>query len=222
MIFDTNNLDTLTIHELGLLLMLYDKSLDNSKTVLEVKDTDISNLLEGLCKKGYIISCIYATDFNQKPPYQHISYSLVQKGKNVLADNCVQDKTVNKLLSKRIVEQRCNALAPKLMELFPIGTKPGTSLKWRGNTPAVSEKLQKIILSGNDFTDEEAIAATKSYVDSFNGIYTTMRILPYFISKNIIKGGELEKTRDFLSYIEDLRNNPQQKAVSRDWESELK
>lgn len=221
MIFDTENLDTLEMYELALLLLLYDKKLDNSKTVLEVKDTDIIAVLDKLEKKGFILSSIYSTDRNYKPPFEHKCWYLIEKGKQALADNCVKDSTAVKIVSKQAVKVRCKLLAPKLMEIFPNGTKPGTSLKWRGNTEAVANKLEKVILSGNEFTDEEAIAATKAYVDQFNGIYTTMRILPYFISKNVIKGGEVEKTRDFLSYVEDLRTGNNQ-SLSKDWDVELR
>ena len=44
----------------------------------------------------------------------------------------------------------------KLMEIYPSGTKPGTTLKWRGNQKAVSEKLKKLLMQGTKFTDEEA------------------------------------------------------------------
>lgn len=222
MVIDTENLDTLKLHEVALLLLLYDKRLDQSRVVLEVKDEDIRQALKGLEEKGFITSVIYSTDYNYKPPYQRTAWSLIEKGKQALADNCVKDRKVNKALSERAVKARCDKLAPKLMELYPAGTKPGTSKKWRGNVDFVSEKLQKIILSGNEFTDEEAIAATKAYISDFNGMYTTMRTLPYFIAKNIIRGGEIEKTRDFLSYVEDLRSNPEQTSIKKDWDVELK
>lgn len=222
MVIDTENLDTLKLHEVALLLLLYDKRLDQSRTVLEVKDVDIRRALDGLQEKGFITSVVYSTDYGYEPPYQRTAWSLIEKGKQALADNCVQDKKVNKALSERAIKARCDKLAPKLMELFPKGTKPGTSLMWRGNVDFVSGKLQKVILSGNEFTDEEAIAATKAYINGFNGVYTTMRVLPYFIAKNIIKGGEVEKTRDFLSYVEDIRSNPEQVSIQRDWDVELK
>ena len=220
MVFDTEKLDTITVRELGILLMLYDESLDKSRTVLEVKDVDIYNALESLVQRKYLMSAIYATDFEKKPPFKHVSWALLEKGKQLLAENCVKDSRV-KTISKAAVKKRCDLLAPKLQEIYPIGKKPGTSLKWRGYTNGVSEKLQKLILSGYDFTDEEAVEATKAYVNDFNGMYTTMRILPYFLSKNEVVGGEVRKTCDFMSYVEDLRNNPTQKNFNKDWDVEL-
>lgn len=221
MIIDTENLDSLKLHELALLLLLYDKRLERTRTVLEVKDVDILGVLNDLEKRGLIVSSIYATDFNHKPPFQHTCWALIEKGRQALADNCVQDQKVKKIVSDKALKTRFEALAPKLMEIFPLGNKPGTSLKWRGNIASITERLLKVY-SLTEFTDEEAIAATKSYVDSFNGDYTAMRVLMYFICKNVIKGGEIEKTRDFLSYIEDIRSNPHQSTLRKDWDIELK
>lgn len=221
MIIDTENLGTLKLYELAVLLLLYDKKLERTRTVLEVKDTDILSILESLEKKELIVSSIYATDFNQKPPFQHNCWALVEKGRQALAENCVQDPKVQKVVSNRNLKKRFEELAPKLMEIYPLGTKPGTSLKWRGNVATITEKLLKVYAL-SEFTDEEAIAATKNYVNSFNGDYTTMRVLMYFICKNLMKGGEVERTRDFLSYIEDVRSNPQQATLKKDWDIELK
>lgn len=221
MVFDTEKLDTITVRELGVLLMLYDKSLDKSSIVLQVKDTDIEDFLDFLERKKCIMSTIYATDFNIKPPYQHRSWALLEKGKQLLANNCVQEEKNAKALSKQEIKKRCDALAPKLMEIYPEGKKPGTSLKWRGYLQGVSEKLQKLILNGNVFTDEEAIEATKEYVRGYNGIYTTMRVLPYFLSKNEIVGGEVKKSCDFMSYVEDLRNKSSHTYNSEDWSVDL-
>lgn len=221
MIIDTENLGTLKLYELAVLLLLYDKKLERTRTVLEVKDTDILSILESLEKKELIVSSVYATDFNQKPPFQHNCWALVEKGRQALAENCVQDPKVQKVVSNRNLKKRFEELAPKLMEIYPLGTKPGTSLKWRGNVATITEKLLKVYAL-SEFTDEEAIAATKNYVNSFNGDYTTMRVLMYFICKNLMKGGEVERTRDFLSYIEDVRSNPQQANLKKDWDIELK
>ena len=108
------------------------------------------------------------------------------------------------------------------MELYPMGKKPGTNNQWRGYKGGVSEKLQKLLVGGETFTDEEAIEATRAYVDGFNGMYTNMRVLPYFLGKNEVVGGEVKKTCDFMSYVEDIRNNPQQVGISNDWDVALR
>ena len=222
MVFDTKNLNTLTIHELALLLLLYDERVDKSRTVVTVKEEDIFNALESLRQRGFITSAIYKTDFNYKPPYRKLSWNLLEKGKNALAENCAEEKVSKKAMSEKAITERCRNLAPKLMELYPVGTKPGTSLKWRGATEIVVNKLKKLISSGNEFTDEEAILATKNYIGAFNGMYTTMRVLPYFLSKNEIVGGESKKTSDFMSYVEDLRTNDGHPKVVNDWDITLR
>lgn len=222
MIIDTENLSTLTLPEVSLLLLLYDKRVEKTRSVVEVRDKDIGYMLDSLEKKGLIISSVYSTDRNVSPPIQHVGYCLVEKGRQALAENCISNKNILKTVNKEAVKKRCDELAPKLMEIYPLGKKPGTPLQWRGYKNGISEKLQKLILEGNTFTDEEAIKATSAYVSSFNGVYTTMRILPYFLSKREIVGGEVKKSCDFMSYVEDVRNNTAQTAVSQDWMSELK
>ena len=78
MIIDTENLGTLTLPEVAALLLLYDKRVEKSKTVFEVKDVDIEGLFHKLEDKGLIISSIYSTDNNTKPPFQHVCYSLIE------------------------------------------------------------------------------------------------------------------------------------------------
>ena len=221
MIIDTENLGTLTLPEVAALLLLYDKRVEKSKTVFEVKDVDIEGLFHKLEDKGLIISSIYSTDNNTKPPFQHVCYSLIEKGRQALADNCVSNSNILKTANRDSVKKRCDALAPKLMAIYPMGKKPGTNVQWRGYKGGISEKLQKLLLTGNVFTDDEAIEATKSYVSGFNGMYTNMRALPYFLGKNEVVGGEVKKTCDFMSYVEDIRSNPQQKNLSVDWEVQL-
>jgi hypothetical protein len=222
MIIDTENLSSLSLPEVAALLLLYDKRVEKSRIVLEVRDTDLDKLFSSLEEKGFIVSSIYATDQNTKPPFQHVCYSLIEAGRQALADNCVSNKNVLKTANKEAIKKRCDELAPKLMEIYPLGKKPGTSLVWRGYKTGVSEKLQKLIERGNDFTNEEAIAATEAYVTGFNGIYTNMRILPYFLSKNEIVGGEVKKTCDFMSYVEDVRSNPTQSSMKQNWDVSLR
>lgn len=222
MIIDTENLNSLTLPEVAALLLLYDKRVEKSKTVVEIKDIDLSKLFSSLEEKGFIVSSIYATDYNSKPPFQHMCYSLIESGRQALAENCISDKNTLKTANRVAIKKRCDLLAPKLMELYPLGKKPGTSLVWRGYQGGISEKLQKLIEKGNEFTDEEAIAATKAYVSGFNGMYTNMRVLSYFLSKNEIVGGEVKKSCDFMSYVEDVRNNKDNKQISVDWDVELR
>ena len=78
-----------------------------------------------------------------------------------------------------------------------------------------------------EYTDEQVIEATKAYVASFNGNYTYMQLLKYFIWKNKVTGeevvrgrvvGEVERQSQLAAWIEDTP----EKSTSADWEIELR
>ena len=117
---------------------------------------------------------------------------------------------------------RLNELAKALQELYPQGKKEGTQYYWRDSSSVIEKKLKALVKKyGNCFTNEQAIAATKKYVDSFNGNYHFMQLLKYFISKNVIKGGEVEEQSQLLSYIENM-NQADIQQLSIDWDVELR
>lgn len=92
-------------------------------------------------------------------------------------------------------------LAKKMQELFPKGKKPGTNLMWRDSQAIIAKRLKAVVKKYEiNFTDEQALEATKKYVESFNGDYRFMQVLKYFISKRNTIGGE--ENSQFLSYIE--------------------
>lgn len=97
-------------------------------------------------------------------------------------------------------------LAQKMIDLFPVGKKPGTSYLWRGNLQMITRRLNQLYeKSGAKFTDEEALSATEAYVnENKNNPY--MRILKYFIFKNQVGGYGNELDSDLLSWIENIRN----------------
>lgn len=75
-------------------------------------------------------------------------------------------------------------LAEKMRELFPKGKKDGTNYQWRDSKIIIAQRLvawKKMFCI--DATDEEIIDATRRYVASFNGNYSLMRLLKYFIMK---------------------------------------
>ena len=80
--------------------------------------------------------------------------------------------------------ERYRTLADKMREVYPKGLKPGTNYQWRDSTAIIADRLMKLVAKYNiEFTDEEAVDATKRYIASFNGNYRYMQILKYFISK---------------------------------------
>ena len=107
---------------------------------------------------------------------------------------------------------RFDSLAARMRELYPEGKKEGTPYLWRDSVAIISKKLKALVKrTGAKFTDEEALAATKAYIESFNGCYRNMRLLKYFISKVETKmdmeGNSFrEETSDLLSFIENLNH----------------
>lgn len=95
------------------------------------------------------------------------------------------------------------ALAKKLMEIYPEGNKEGTTYPWRGIEEEIAQKLRVLVVQ-HDFiyTEEEAINATKQYVDSFKDDSTHMKLLKYFI----IRTKDREIRSDFMTIIENNRN----------------
>ena len=121
-------------------------------------------------------------------------------------------------------DERLLPLVDTLMSIFPSGKKEGTSLYWKGNRKDNKERLQKFFkLYGNKYSDEQIIHAAKKYVESFNGQYTYMRALKYFIWKDEEKMGSdgrkyIEEVSDLASYIE---NAGQEDDLKRDWTSTI-
>jgi hypothetical protein len=73
---------------------------------------------------------------------------------------------------------------------------------------------------GYTFTEEEAITATKAYIQSFNGDYRYMQLLKYFILKSVNNpSGDVEIKSEFMSYIE---NAGQEDSLGDDWTAELR
>ena len=72
------------------------------------------------------------------------------------------------------------------------------------------------------YTDEQILQATQKYVDSFNGNYTFMRVLKYFIIKDVRKQGEevnyVEQVSELASYLE----NAGQEDYNKNWTAQLK
>ena len=93
----------------------------------------------------------------------------------------------NRLTMKRLeIDEKFISLAKQLREMFPKGVRPGCSKHWRSSSIVVAKKLQKLNVEyGISFTNEEALDATKRYVDSFKGEYSYMECLEYFILRQL-------------------------------------
>lgn len=100
------------------------------------------------------------------------------------------------------------ALAKKLQEIYPSGVKPGTTYYWRGDTSVIVQRLRALVVKYDfTFTEEEAIKATKEYVNSFKDNETKqMSLLGFFIFRtNRTDGGDREINSMFMTIIENNR-----------------
>ena len=105
------------------------------------------------------------------------NYSVTQRW----ADTCD-----NILLSSDTTVPSDSDLAPladKLMSIMPQGRKEGTNMYYKCNRREVILKLKKFTKLYGKYSAEDIINATQRYVDGFNGDYTFMRLLKYFILK---------------------------------------
>lgn len=123
--------------------------------------------------------------------------------------------------AKKEIDREEN-LAIKLMNIFPKGKKEGTSQYFRGNKKEISLKLKKFLKLYGKYSDEVILDAAQKYVNSFNGRYTYMRVLKYFIIKDVRKVNEegigyIEEVSDLASYIE----NEDSDQVLNDWTANL-
>lgn len=152
---------------------------------------------------------VHATDSNGNIT----SVSLEKHGIEIV-NEIISDSTYNPT-----GEDRYLRLAEQLIELYPKGKKEGTAYMWRDSKTVIAKRLETLAnklkkTTGQTFTDEQAINATRNYVASFNGNYTYMQLLKYFISKRNSVDGVTEETSQLLSYIE---NEGQENLTSSDW-----
>lgn len=168
--------------------------------------TDIPKLFETLIEKEILVKDIFG------------GYMITQRWDDVVS-TIILDSDKDKQTPERLEN-----LAIKLAEIFPKEKKAGTCHYFRGNKKDNILRLKKFFkLYGNKYTDEQILNAARRYVESFNGNYTYMRILKYFIWKDEIKldseGNKyVEETSDLASLIE----NEGASDLGQDWTSQLK
>lgn len=175
-------------------------------TISESKGFNLSELLACLLMKtGVNIKEVYDSLVDRKVlVYNGVEGDyLIESGWDDVINDIIldADKTVPK-------KQDVEGLAKKLRDIFPEGKKDGTNKYWRGNTKEIVDRLRKFYkLYGNKYSDETIIEATKNYVESFNGNYSYMRLLKYFIwkcDKKIDSEGKgyVDEVSDLADYIE--------------------
>lgn len=167
-----------------------------------------SNTFKDVCARGYI----EFDGFNlQREP---VNARLTQTGIDMIEGIFLNSE----FRLPNSEEDRYDKLAKKMQELFPEGRKSGTKLMWRDSQPLIAKRLKAVVKKYKaNFTDEEALEATKKYVESFNGDYQFMQVLKYFISKRNLTTED--ETSQFLSYIE---NAGQEELDNKDWRDSVR
>lgn len=164
-----------------------------------------------------------------KANIHEVRESLVNKGLadySVVDDTLIISSTTKDLITSVTIDsditviskdKEFKELAEKLKEIFPKGKKAGTTYMWRDSTAVIARKLKTLVVKYDyEFTEEQALKATKAYVESFNGDYTYMQLLKYFILKTMPDG---EIRSDFMSYIE---NEGHEEDLNDNWLNEMR
>lgn len=112
------------------------------------------------------------------------------------------------------IEELTN-IAKAMQDEFPQGRKEGTSQYWRDSTKVITQRLSKFIEKYGSYSKEDFVNAAKNYVASFNGNYSYMQLLKYFIYKKDIKTGE--ENSQLASFLD----NKDQQDMDKDWTSNL-
>ena len=150
---------------------------------------DVMEYTSSLMKRGWIDKNIF------KPEQIILTLKTKEIIQEILLDS---DKQVKGNQDKFI------SIANKLRELFPKGNKAGTNYSWRGSTAEIAKKLKNLVVKYKcNFTEDEAVEATKAYIDSFNGNYKYMKLLKYFLLKTPVNNnGDVEVESEFMTYLE--------------------
>lgn len=141
-------------------------------------------------------------------------YSATEKG-IVLADELIADSEKN-IVDK---EDSIKELADKLRSIYPEGKMEGTSYYYRCNKADIIRKLKSFFRRYGEYTPEQIIEATQRYINSFNGNYTYLRLLKYFIWKDENKDGETLQVSQLADWIE---NKNETNANNTDWTTTLR
>ena len=170
-----------------------------------LEDPITSDVFKKAINDGFIVA--NEVDKNNIPIKITITSDGINKIESILLDSEFNPSTSGK---------RFDELAVEMQELFPKGRKEGTNLMWRDSKNIISKRLKALTKKYNvTFTNEQALNATKRYIDSFNGDYRFMQVLKYFISKKNINTGE--ENSQLLSYIE----NEGDEILDNNWNTDL-
>ena len=158
---------------------------------------------------------------NEKAPL--VTYLVTQHWSDVL-DEIIADSSGKVEKSDEELIQ----LAQKMRELYPQGKMKdrfgrATPYYYRCNNAEVVKKLKKFFTVFGDVPDDDILDATKRYVASFQGNYTGMRLIKYFILKDDVRPsedgtGHVEQISDLATFLENKESEGEEGVTnSDDW-----
>lgn len=152
-------------------------------------------------------------------------YKVTQHWSDVL-DEILSDSSGNVEKS----DEELLELAKQMRELYPQGKMKDrfgrpTPYYYRCNNSEVVKKLKKFFTIFGNVKNEDILDATKRYVASFQGNYTGMRLIKYFILKDDVKPsedgtGHVEQISDLATFLEN-KESEEEEVNNDDWTSKM-
>ena len=185
----------------------YNLSIEEALVLIGLKYSS-QEIFQKLNKERFLLD-LGSSIFNEETKYK-----LSRKANEVLS--CILAESTN-AVAKR--STNIEELADKLRDIYPNGKIFNTNYYYRCNRQDIINKLKTFFkMYGTKYTDEQIINATQKYINSFNGNYTYLKLLKYFIWKD-----ERLKGESVQSLLADfIENESAEDTTSSDWTVELK
>ena len=175
-----------------------------------INNLDLKEAETSLISKGLITA-------KRDDLFQPVGWRVTRKGTDLLNTvllDCDSPNTNS--------EDPLTSLATKLKGTFPKGKKAGTNYYWADSVTLIIRRLKlfyKKYPNAIQYSEEDIVKAASNYVKGFNGQYTYMKLLKYFIFKEKVGvSQEVEGESELLNYLE----NSDQESEKEDWVSTLK
>lgn len=147
-------------------------------------------------------------------------YRITQHWSDVL-DEIISDSSGNVEKS----DEQLLELAKQMRDLYPQGKMKDrygrpTPYYYRCNNSEVVKKLKKFFTIFGNVEDEDILDATRRYVASFQGNYSGMRLIKYFILKDDVRQGEdgnhVEQISDLATFLENKDSEEEDGTINGD------
>ena len=153
------------------------------------------------------------------------AYKVTQRWSDVLDEILADSSGTVEKSDEELLE-----LAKQMRELYPQGKMKDrygrmTPYYYRCNNSEVVKKLKKFFTIFGDISNEDILDATKRYVASFQGNYTGMRLIKYFILKDDVKPsedgtGHVEQISDLATFLEN-KESEEEEVNNNEWTSKM-